>query len=424
MVRLQRSRQCLHRPDRQWLCLGLQYRRVQSLCGNTSYGPVSFKATAAIWTNSKETHYVYDGMLVVQERDGSNTPQVSYTRGKDLSGKRQGAGGIGGLLAYTSSGVSHFYHSDGLGNVTALANVNNQVSAAYNYDPYGNLLGSSGPMANLNHYRFSSKEIHPGSGTYAYGYRFYDPNLQRWLNRDPIGENGGINLFGFVENSPAGFVDPFGFTDNAYHYDDPDDPDSGNANFDAERQRQQEFMEMLHNMGEFLEDAVNATPVGDASAALGSDLMGNQVGGMAQCMAIAGFIPGGKIVGLAGKTGAKICKKAAAVLKGASHGHHAIPKFLGGHAKQILSKLEPAVHIEFHQVLRQKLADAGFPLNVGGKDGTKIDWARYMNANPGSQQKALDAVLNSSREIDAKYGTSITQAVWTNLINGHFTSYP
>jgi RHS repeat-associated protein len=59
-------------------------------------------------------------------------------------------------------------------------------------------------------YRFSSKEIHVSSGMYYYGYRFYDPNLQRWLNRDPIEEKGGINLFGFVNNSPLYYFDAFG----------------------------------------------------------------------------------------------------------------------------------------------------------------------------------------------------------------------
>jgi uncharacterized protein RhaS with RHS repeats len=45
---------------------------------------------------------------------------------------------------------------------------------------------------------------------YYYGFRFYDPTLQRWLNRDPIFESGGINLYGFVGNNPMMFVDPFG----------------------------------------------------------------------------------------------------------------------------------------------------------------------------------------------------------------------
>src|SRR5215469_13115891 len=40
--------------------------------------------------------------------------------------------------------------------------------------------------------------------------RPYEPNLQRWLTRDPIGEDGGINLYGYVRNDPVDFIDPFG----------------------------------------------------------------------------------------------------------------------------------------------------------------------------------------------------------------------
>ena len=65
-------------------------------------------------------------------------------------------------------------------------------------------------MADVNRYRFSSKEVHPTSGLYYYGYRFYEPNLQRWLNEDPIGEAGGLNLFGFVGNNPINRDDPEG----------------------------------------------------------------------------------------------------------------------------------------------------------------------------------------------------------------------
>ena len=42
------------------------------------------------------------------------------------------------------------------------------------------------------------------------GFRFYDPSLQRWINQEPIGEAGGINLYGFVNNDPVNFVDPDG----------------------------------------------------------------------------------------------------------------------------------------------------------------------------------------------------------------------
>jgi RHS repeat-associated protein len=174
-----------------------------------------------VFTNS--TLYLYDGMRVIQERDGNNTPLVSYTRGKDLSGSLEGAGGIGGLLArshgYSSGNWSthNFYHADGGGNITYLVNSSQTLSASYRYDPYGNLISSSGTLASANVYRFSSKPIHAASGLYYYGERFYEPNLQRWLNRDPMGEWGGINLYGFVGNSPPNGLDPLGL-EITYYY--------------------------------------------------------------------------------------------------------------------------------------------------------------------------------------------------------------
>jgi len=39
---------------------------------------------------------------------------------------------------------------------------------------------------------------------------YYDPGVQRWVNRDPLTEKGGINLYGFVHNEPTGIVDKYG----------------------------------------------------------------------------------------------------------------------------------------------------------------------------------------------------------------------
>jgi RHS repeat-associated protein len=164
----------------------------------------------------------YDGMLVLQERHfnpqlSTNNPQqlVTYTRGRDLSSTLEGAGGIGGLLARTDSSgignpVSALYHADGNGNVTCLIGTNSVVLARYLYDPYGNLLSQSGSLADANLYRFSSKEWHGASGLVYYGYRFYAPEWQRWVSRDPLGEKGGLNLYRFTRNSPADLLDPSG----------------------------------------------------------------------------------------------------------------------------------------------------------------------------------------------------------------------
>ena len=42
---------------------------------------------------------------------------------------------------------------------------------------------------------------------------YYDPGVQRWVNRDPLEETGGINLYRFVLNQPLSQIDPFGETD-------------------------------------------------------------------------------------------------------------------------------------------------------------------------------------------------------------------
>ncbi|MBI4659580.1 MAG: hypothetical protein HY735_12135 [Verrucomicrobia bacterium] len=172
------------------------------------------------WGNLLQfTRYLYDGYSVIQERNYQDQIVATYTRGLDLSGSLEGAGGIGGLLARTETyGTSAYYHSDGNGNVTALINSSQQVMARYLYDPFGSLIGLIGPWADLNTYRFSSKEYDPKTGLYYYLRRFYDPNLQRWVTRDPLGEAGGINLYQFVGNDPVNNVDPWGLYETDFHY--------------------------------------------------------------------------------------------------------------------------------------------------------------------------------------------------------------
>jgi len=159
----------------------------------------------------------------------SETVSATYTRGNDLSGSLQGAGGIGGLLARTDTNGSTFYHTDGNGNITALMDGNENIVARYLYNPFGKLLGQWGTLANANTYRFSSREWNNNAGLYYYGRRYYDPNLQRWLNHDPIEERGGKNLYGFVANNPINRIDFLGLCwwDNvnlSYDLQNPDEP--------------------------------------------------------------------------------------------------------------------------------------------------------------------------------------------------------
>lgn len=75
-------------------------------------------------------------------------------------------------------------------------------------DAYGTCTTSADSTAGF--FRFSSKYTDQETGLVYYGYRYYSPGMGRWLNRDPIGEWGGLNLFVALLNSPINTVDAYG----------------------------------------------------------------------------------------------------------------------------------------------------------------------------------------------------------------------
>jgi RHS repeat-associated protein len=381
------------------------------------------------WVKTNETRYVYDRFLVLQERDSNNVVQVTYTRGLDLSGTLQYAGGIGGLLARTDTNGSTFYHSDGAGNITALIDTQENMAARYLYGPFGRLTGQWGPMAGVNAMQFSSMPHHASSGLSLFAFRGYDPALQRWTTRDPIGEAGGINLYRFVGNNPLSNIDPLGLAygdwwDPRSYFGKPPGvtvmpngdlykpplplpkPDYSNASLLAQ------YGAGIENDFNGLTGAQVATQIGMAlpkgvliAAALipfGEEEAGAEAGG-GLWKSFKGLFK-------------KKCPPKAAQL------HHPLPKFLGGEADQVLSTLDPGIHSELHELLRQNLQDAGIPLDAANTSSAM--WEQYLRSNPGAQRTAFDAVLSSSRAIDAKYGTQVTQDVWKSLVQGNLTPHP
>ncbi len=103
--------------------------------------------------------------------------------------------------------------------------------------------------------------------------------------------------------------------------------------------------------------------------------------------------------------------------------HHALPKFLGGFNKQVLTKLTEKVHRAFHKQLRAELKKQGFHIPVGGRGGSANDWFRHFAANEGSQSRALQAVIDASRKIDKQYGTNILADVLKNIIGKKYAKF-
>ena len=107
---------------------------------------------------------------------------------------------------------------DTVKNITALYDDAGTCRARYAYSPYGEKLIEEGDKHTANAFGFSSEYDDSPLGLYYYNYRYLNPNDGRWINRDPIAEQGGINLFSFIDNKiyqlydilgkSSGIVDP------------------------------------------------------------------------------------------------------------------------------------------------------------------------------------------------------------------------
>jgi RHS repeat-associated protein len=163
------------------------------------------------------TNFVYDGWNPIAEFTG-NTLSKSYVWGMDVSGSMQGAGGVGGLLAVNEAAATHYPIMDGNGNISEYLGSTGTVVAHYEYDTFGQAIASGSKKDDFSH-QFSTKQLDAETGLNYYGYRYYDSSNGRWLSRDPLEEDGGINLYGFVGNDSIGGADYLGLQITPTEYD-------------------------------------------------------------------------------------------------------------------------------------------------------------------------------------------------------------
>jgi RHS repeat-associated protein len=164
-----------------------------------------------LWSLSSDTLFFYDGWNLILEMDGTGSVHKSYVYGLDLSQSVDGAGGVGGLISVVDTGEVYHFLYDVNGNIRQLIKASDgSISAHYEYDPFGILLKATGLLVNENPLRFSTKYYDTEIGLYYYGYRYYSASLGRWINRDPLGEFGDYNLYGFVNNDPIKSYDILG----------------------------------------------------------------------------------------------------------------------------------------------------------------------------------------------------------------------
>ena len=202
-----------------------------SVVASYQYDGAFRRATKTISGTTR--HYYYsDQWQVLEERvGGASSADRSYVWGirsiDDLVLRDRMTGGGGSWSGSSMSasesgssspGVERLYALADAMSVRAVVDAGGLVLERYGYDGFGvpSYMDASFASRSASAYEwetlFDAYRYDLETGLYQVRYRYLHPNLGRWVSRDPIGEAGGLKLYGFVGNDPVDWVDPLGLS--------------------------------------------------------------------------------------------------------------------------------------------------------------------------------------------------------------------
>ena len=146
--------------------------------------------------NGATTQFLYDDLDIAQQI----TPEGATSYLRSLA--------IDETLDLTTADGAFLFIADALGSTVAVTDPAGGVVTEYTYEPFGATTATTPGVPNP--FQFTGRENDGLAGLYYYRARYYHPDLQRFISEDPIKLVGGVNLFVYVGNAPARFVDPQG----------------------------------------------------------------------------------------------------------------------------------------------------------------------------------------------------------------------
>ena len=141
-------------------------------------------------TDAETTLFYWNGVNIIAELttqlSNSLTNYYTWSQGETLTA--------------SLDGDTVFYYHDANKNVTDLLDDSGDSVGHYEYSPFGVITEQSGSLAETNPFRFSNEYFDDDIQKVVFKLRILDPWLGKFLSRDPIGVQGGLNVYGVCGN--------------------------------------------------------------------------------------------------------------------------------------------------------------------------------------------------------------------------------
>jgi RHS repeat-associated protein len=201
---------------------GSQYQKVETqrqakerALGTTFYG---WDGDTLAWetTNEESIHYFYEPDSFVPLAQGTQNhaiqlhPTPDWTD-RDYSLREDPLWTQ--VLEPTPFDRLGFYHCDHLGTPQEITDEEGNIVWSAQYKAWGEakeIIGKAATKAGFkNPLRFQGQYFDHETGLHYNRFRYYDPETGRFISKDPIGLNGGLNVFQYAPN-PAEWFDRLG----------------------------------------------------------------------------------------------------------------------------------------------------------------------------------------------------------------------